>query len=287
MSQNVALRTYQKLIDDATTLLYESSETPRIDAEVLLQHAIEKPLAWLIAYGDSTATNEHLIEFYRLVELRQQGHPIAYIIGHKEFWSLDLIVNESVLIPRPDTEILVEQALERLIPNTTQQIIDLGTGSGAIALSLAKERPQSSVLATDSQTSALEVAKLNAESHRLTNVSFICSDWFTELVADQQFDLIASNPPYIESTDQHLTQGDLRFEPNSALVGSDDGLGDIRAIIEAAPNYLTNGGHLLIEHGYDQAESVKALLAAAGFNNITNYRDLNNLPRCTAANFTH
>ena len=287
MSQNADLRTYQKLIDDATTLLYESSESPRIDAEVLLQHAIEKPLAWLIAYGDTNATNEHLIEFYRLVELRQQGQPIAYITGHKEFWSLDLIVNKAVLIPRPDTEILVEQALERLTPKATQQILDLGTGSGAIALSLAKERPQASVLATDSQTSALEVAKLNAESHHLTNVAFICSDWFTELVADQQFDLIASNPPYIDATDQHLAQGDLRFEPNSALVGSEDGLGDIRVIIEAAPNYLKNGGHLLIEHGYDQAESVKALLVTAGFNNITNYRDLNNLPRCTAANFTH
>ncbi len=282
MSQAENTRTYQAIIDDATKIIYSHSDSPRIDAEVMLQHAIDKPLAWLIAYGDSVATKEHLISFYQLVALRQQGQPIAYITGHKEFWSLDLTVNKSVLIPRPDTEILVEQALERLASDSPATVLDLGTGSGAIALSIAKERPLAAVLATDSQTSALEVAEQNAQSHQLTNVSFICSDWFSEL-ASQKFDLIASNPPYIEPQDPHLQKGDLRFEPSSALVGAGDGLDDIRNIIKQAPGHLASNGQVLIEHGYNQAEPVNDFFVAAGYKNIVNYRDLNNLPRCTAA----
>ena len=274
--------TYQGLINDATQVLYASSDSPRIDAEVLLQHAIKQPLAWLIAYGDSIASKEHQIEFYRLIELRQQGQPIAYITGHKEFWSLDLFVNEAVLIPRPDTEILVEQALNCLPVDTPKQILDLGTGSGAIALALAKERPKCSVLAIDSQAPALDVAQLNAKTLQLHNVSFLESNWFAQ-VQQTSFDLIVSNPPYIEPDDAHLSQGDLRFEPTSALVAAGDGLEDIRNIVQEAPNYLKQSGHLLIEHGYNQAESVHDLLTQAKFEDITNHLDLNKLPRCTTA----
>ena len=192
------------------------------------------------------------------------------------------MVNNTVLIPRPDTEILVEQAIQRIAIDSPTTMCDLGTGSGAIALSVAKERPLATVLAIDSHPSALQLAEQNAKAHQLTNVHFLCSDWFSQL-ASQKFDLIASNPPYIQSQDPHLQQGDLRFEPSSALIGATDGLGDIRNIIKQASDYLTHNGQVLVEHGYDQAESVHNLFAAAGYTNIINYRDLNNLPRCTAA----
>lgn len=274
--------TYQAIVNDATKILYHGSGSPRIDAEILLQHVVQKPLAWLIAYGDTLASKEHLIDFYKLVEMRLQGQPIAYLTGHKEFWSLDLAVNESVLIPRADTEVLVEQAVQRLANNTSTDVLDLGTGSGAIALAIAKERPLTSVLAVDSQEAALVVARQNAESHELNNVRFLTSHWFTEIKM-QQFDVIVSNPPYIEPNDPHLSQGDLRFEPDSALVGAQDGLGDIQNIIQTAPPYLKTGGYLLIEHGYNQSEQVRDYFVGIGFDEIVNYRDLNDLPRCTAA----
>lgn len=282
MSVTQSISTYQSIINDATALLYDVSDSPRIDAEVLLQHVIEKPLAWLIAHGDSLATKAHLLAFFELIALRQQGQPIAYITGHKEFWSLDLKVNESVLIPRPDTEILVEQALERLAKDKPNAVLDLGTGSGAIALAIAKERPLSSVVAIDSQAPAIEIAKQNAEANKVNNASFLLSAWFSDLPS-QKFDLIASNPPYIEPNDHHLEKGDLRFEPSSALIGADDGLGDIRHIIANAPEYLVTGGHILIEHGYNQKTQVRDILLTKGFCDVNNYQDLNNLPRCTAA----
>jgi len=278
---------YRGLLDDATRTLYESCDTPRIDAEYLMQHVIEQSMAWLISHGDSPASAEHTKEFSRLIEQRAKGTPIAYLMGYRDFWTLRLRVNKHVLIPRGDTEVLVEQALERLDVKASQTILDLGTGSGAIALSLAKECPQAQVTAVDQQAEALVVAQENARLNNISNVEFRQSDWFAAIGAEQQFELIASNPPYVELGDPHLQQGDLRFEPETALVADEQGLSDLRSIINAAPNYLKPDAWLLLEHGYQQASAVEQSLTEAGFNNIELYADLNHLPRCTAAQWQH
>ena len=273
---------YRGLLDDASKTLYHCSETPRIDAEYLLQHVVDKSLAWLISYGDQVATVEHTLAFQDFVQKRAEGIPVAYLLGYREFWTLKLRVNDHVLIPRGDTEILVEQALSRIGKDHSQTVLDLGTGSGAIALSVAKERPQSEVIATDSSELALEVAKANARSNQIENVSFVVSDWFCE-INSHRFDVILSNPPYVHPEDPHLNQGDLRFEPLNALVSGSDGMKDLELIISQSPRYLTSGGWVVLEHGYDQAEAVRALLSEHGFSNIDLYADLNHLPRCTAA----
>lgn len=273
--------TYRGLIDDATRLLYNTSDTPRIDAEVLLQHVIQQPLAWLIAYGDSPANAAHIEAFYHLLEKRQHGQPIAYLTGSREFWSLTLKVTPDVLIPRPDTETLVEQALQVSPADKPLAVLDLGTGSGAIALAIAKERPQSTVLATDASVAALAIAEQNAIRNDLGNVTFLQSDWFQQLPA-QRFNLIAANPPYVMRDDPHLKQGDLRFEPDLALVGGGDGLDDIRHICQQSGDYLVPGGYLIIEHGFDQTEQVHHCFQQAGFDAIQVFKDLNNLPRCSS-----
>lgn len=274
--------TYRGLLDDATQTLYDCSDTPRIDAEYLLQHVVDKSMAWLISYGDQAATAEHTSIFQDLICKRAEGTPIAYLLGYREFWTLKLRVNSHVLIPRGDTEILVEQALTRIRKDDSQTVLDLGTGSGAIALSVAKERPNIEVIATDSSELALEVAKFNAKSNQIKNISFTLSDWFSQ-IDTQKFDVILSNPPYIHPHDPHLTKGDLRFEPLTALASGVDGLQDLELIIKEAPKYLYRGGWLILEHGYNQAEMVKALLVKQGFASIDLYADLNHLPRCTAA----
>lgn len=251
-----------------------------------MQHAIEQPMAWLIAYGDTIASSDHSQRFFSMIAERQTGKPIAYIIGSRDFWTLNLTVNEHVLIPRPDTETLVEHALEALKTldvldkNESLNILDLGTGSGAIALSLAKELPTSNVLALDAHQAALDVAQDNAKRHALKNVNFLVSDWYSTLT-QQRFDLIASNPPYIEAGDEHLAQGDLRFEPNSALVAKEDGLSDIKHIIKNAANFLKANGYLIIEHGYNQQAAVSQLFEKHGFRDVICHQDINHLPRCT------
>jgi len=276
------MQTYRELLEDATTTIYDVSDTPRIDAEYLLQHAIGRSMAWLISYGDTTATTEDTTAFFKLIAHRAKGKPVAYILGYRDFWTLRLKVNENVLIPRGDTEVLVEQALERIDTSKELRLADLGTGSGAIALSLAKERPNCNVLAVDRYSAALNVARENAKLNCVNNVEFIESNWFDGL-AGEDFSLIASNPPYIESKDPHLSKGDLRFEPDSALVSPGHGLGDLTTLIDGAPNFLIPEGWLLLEHGFEQANDVERLLVARGFTNITLYSDLNHLPRCTAA----
>jgi len=276
---------YRELVTQASELLYETSDTPRIDAEVLMQHCVGKNMAWLIAYGDSSADAGHIKDFFSLVEQRQKGQPIAYLLGYKEFWSMKLEVNEHVLIPRADSETLVECALAHLqdqasLTQASHKILDLGTGSGAIALAIAKEKPQASVFAVDSQENALAVAKKNAANLELKNVQFLQSDWFSA-INEHGFDIILSNPPYVESGDPHLQQGDLRFEPDAALIGAGDGLEDIRQIVATAPDYLKADGKLLIEHGFDQALAVKEIMSRCGFIDIENHQDLNYLPRCT------
>ena len=271
---------YQSLINDATQLLMVHSDTPRIDAEVLMQHTVGKPLAWLIAYGDAIATPDHNKQFMNLIADRRKGKPIAYLTGHKEFWTLNLRVNQDVLIPRADTETVVEQCLTRLDKTISPRILDLGTGSGAIALSIAKEKPDAIVVAVDSQTRALAVAEGNAQLNNIPNVEFLQSDWFSALDGSY-FDLIVANPPYVDRHDEHLLQGDLRYEPTSALVSGENGYGDIRQIIEGARSHLSPGGWLALEHGYQQADEVSNYFRRNNFTQLSLHHDINNLPRCT------
>ncbi|MFT6033187.1 MAG: release factor glutamine methyltransferase [Arenicella sp.] len=272
---------YQALINDATQQLYDSTETPRIDSEVLMQHVLQKDIAWLIGYGDTTASAEHTKAFYELVIKRHVGQPIAYLVGFRDFWTLNLLVNENVLIPRSDTETLVEKALERLPKDQVIEVLDLGTGSGAIALSIAKERPLASVIAVEYHAGALQLAEHNAQRNNIENVEFRLSDWFAAVRQSERFDLIASNPPYVEPGDAHLQQGDLRFEPITALTALDNGLADIRKIIESASSHLKDNGWLVIEHGFNQASQVAELFQQNGFSQIKLCKDINELPRCT------
>ena len=285
MTQSATVPSYKELLDDATQLLYNESDTPRIDAEVLLQHSASVSMAWLISHGETLADANHIKDFYAAVKARQNGQPIAYITGSRDFWTLTLKVDETVLIPRPDTETLVEQALERIPSDRACQLLDLGTGSGAIALALAKDRPSSTVCAVDSQVDALQVAQANAKLNKIDNVSFVESNWFENIETTSKFDLIASNPPYVETGDPHLQQGDLRFEPDSALIAAGNGLSDLGTIIETSPNYLNSGGWLIVEHGYNQESEIASLFKHASFAQISCFRDINNLPRCTVGQF--
>lgn len=258
-----------------------AGDEPRRDAEILLSHLLEKPRAWLYAHSEDEVSDDVVDAFRSLSQRRAEGVPIAYLIGHREFWTLDLTVTPAVLIPRHDTELLVESALRHIPQRSQCRIVDLGTGSGAIALSLARERPNSCVVATDVSAEILSVAKANAERLGIGNVEFICGDWFSAL-GNVSFDAIVSNPPYIASDDAHLSQGDLRFEPREALVSGIDGLDSIRQIVRGAPQHLKPGGWLLIEHGFDQGGAVRQLFAECGFVDIYTSRDVEKRERVTA-----
>lgn len=252
----------------------------RMEAQLLLQHAFYVNRAWLISHAEDLATPEQQQVFEALLQRRLNGEPIAHILGSREFYGLPLKVTADTLIPRPDTETLVEASLEK-IPKTTQaQVLDLGTGTGAIALAIAKHCPQAHVTAVDFSENTLSVAHENAEKLAIPNVSFLHSDWFSAL-NNQQFDVIVSNPPYIAENDPHLSQGDVRFEPKSALTSGADGLDDIRQIIASAPQYLRPNGWLMLEHGYDQAQEVAELLAQVQFCQIGHRLDLAGIQRVT------
>jgi release factor glutamine methyltransferase len=244
----------------------------RLDAEILLAHALGMSRARLYAWPEHEPDSAQREVFERLVDARARGEPIAYLVGRREFWSLDLAVTRDVLIPRPETELLVELALERIPRDRAFCIADLGTGSGAIALAIARERPLAHVTASDASAAALEVAHGNAKRLGLGNVVFAAGDWYAA-VGDARFDVIVSNPPYIAINDAHLAQGDLRFEPVSALASGADGLDAIRRIVSDAPEHLPGGGALLLEHGFDQSARVRALLDAAGFENVSSVSD--------------
>lgn len=261
------------------------SPTPRLDAELLLAAALGKPRSYLRTWPERELDAEQLGLFRSHLQRRRQGEPVAYILGHQGFWSLDLEVAPHTLIPRPDTELLVESALA-LLPATPLAALDLGTGTGAIALALASERPGWQVTGVDRVEDAVALAERNRQRLQLDNVRFLHSHWFSAL-AGQRFGLILSNPPYIRADDRHLDQGDVRFEPSSALVAGADGLDDIRAIIQAAPQYLLAGGWLLLEHGFDQAEAVRELLATAGFSEAHSRRDLGGHERISLGRFDH
>lgn len=246
------------------------SDSPDVDVQILLCFVLECSPVRLMTASEATLTEPQWQQFSALIERRKQGEPVAHIIGSRGFWSLDLAVDASTLIPRPDTELLVSLALSKLQPG--MRIVDLGTGTGAIALSLAAEKPDITVVATDLQAAALRLAERNRLSHELGNVSLVQMGWLGGFQS-QVFDLVVSNPPYIEQTDPHLTQGDVRFEPLTALVSGEDGLDDIRQIVKQARRCLKPGGWLLVEHGYDQSERVQALFHEAGFEQITAHQD--------------
>jgi len=227
-------------------------------------------------------TSEQQFQLHELADRRALGEPIAYLTGTREFWSMNLKVSPATLIPRPETELLVEKALARIPPDATWTIADLGTGSGAVALALAKERPRCRVIATDISSAALDVARVNAAKFNLTNIEFREGDWFAPL-AGETYHIIASNPPYIRNDDPHLKQGDLRFEPGSALIAGADGLDAIRRIVNDAHVYLKAGGWLLLEHGWDQSDAVKALLHQQGCHNICCYHDMAGIGRVSEA----
>lgn len=248
------------------------SPTPRLDAELLLAQALGKSRGYLHTWPERELEASQHERYQAALARRRTGEPVAYILGRQGFWSLDLDVASHTLIPRPDTELLVETALA-LLPATPLQVLDLGTGTGAIALALACERPAWQVTGVDRVAEAVALAQGNGIRLQLANARFAESCWFSAL-AGQRFQLIVSNPPYIAAADPHLSQGDVRFEPSSALVAGIDGLDDIRLIIEQAPEHLLAGGWLLLEHGFDQAEAVRELLVQRGFATVESRRDL-------------
>lgn len=257
------------------TLLHEAASQmgERAEAEILLAHVLDKPRSWLFAHADDVLDAPVVVRFEELCKRRAQGEPVAYLIGHRGFWTLELEVTPATLIPRPETELLVELALSRLPQDGSPRVADLGTGSGAIALAIARECPHARVLATDASAAALAVAQRNAEANHVRNVGFIQSDWFAALVGER-FDLIVSNPPYIATGDPHLALGDLRFEPASALASGSDGLDDVRRIVSGAPEHLVADGWLLFEHGWDQGAATRRLLEAAGYDEVFIAQDL-------------
>ncbi|WP_313927545.1 peptide chain release factor N(5)-glutamine methyltransferase [Pseudoxanthomonas sp.] len=257
----------------------------RHEAEQLLLHVLGRDRAWLFAHGDDPLPASGAATLDAWLARRASGEPLAYLLGRRGFWTLDLQVSPATLIPRPETERLVELALERLPDDRPLRVADLGTGSGAIALALASERPLAQVVATDLSGDALRVAQANAETNRIANVAFRQGSWLAPL-AGQRFDLIASNPPYIADGDPHLMQGDLRYEPPAALSSGADGLDAIREIVATAPAYLLPGGWLLLEHGWDQGEAIRALLLAAGFVDVATETDIEQRDRVTLGRVT-
>ncbi len=248
------------------------------EAKVLLGHVLRRDRAWLAAHGDQPMTANEATAFDALARRRRDGEPIAYLTGRREFYGLDLEVTPDVLIPRPETELLVELALVRIDANENTEVLDLGSGSGAISLAIASERPHSAVLGVDVSAAAVALARRNASRLHVGNVAFIESDWFSA-VPKKRFDAIVANPPYVAAGDEHLSQGDLRFEPPAALAAGADGLNAIRAIVAGVAAYLSPGAWLLIEHGYDQADPVMAMLRGAQFSDVQSRRDLAGIPR--------
>lgn len=251
------------------------SDSARLDIELILCHILQKNRTWIFTWPDKTLTPDQQKIFDDFFQRRKNGEPVAHIIGQREFWSLTLSVNNSTLIPRPDTELLVETALELFASDSPAQqrnCLDLGTGTGAIVLALASEKPNWHLLGVDQSSTAVELAEKNRVAFGFGHVEILQSDWFSKIAA-QEFDVIVSNPPYIDPQDPHLSQGDVRFEPHSALVADNHGLADIEWIVRESWDYLRSDGWLLLEHGYDQGDAVRTLLSRRGFVAVGTRRD--------------
>ncbi|VEB97112.1 Release factor glutamine methyltransferase [Cedecea lapagei] len=259
------------------------SESPKRDAEILLGFVTGKARTFILAFGETTLTPAQQADLEALLARRVRGEPVAHLVGEREFWSLPLRVSPATLIPRPDTECLVEHALTKL-PNTPCAILDLGTGTGAIALALASERPDCHVTALDVVPEAVALARSNAENLGITNVDVMHSHWFDTL-DDQRFTLIVSNPPYIDENDPHLREGDVRFEPKSALVAENHGLADLQTLVRDSRRFLEPGGWLVLEHGWTQGESVQRLLREAGFTDVETSKDYGGNDRLTSGRY--
>lgn len=269
---------YSQWLNNACAELI-TSDSPKRDAEILLGFVTQKARTFLLAFGETELTVEQQQQLLMLLERRKLGEPIAYLVGEREFWSLPLTVSSATLIPRPDTERLVELALE-LLPVGTATILDLGSGSGAIALALASERPDCYVIGVDFQAKAVKLAQGNAHKLAINNVVFMQSNWYQAL-SGQRFQIIVSNPPYLDRQDQHLQQGDVRFEPESALIAERQGLADIEHIVSQAENYLANDGWLLIEHGWQQGAAVRTLFLKNGYQQVATFTDYGGNERVT------
>ncbi|MBL1143036.1 MAG: peptide chain release factor N(5)-glutamine methyltransferase [Proteobacteria bacterium] len=259
---------------------FHSSDSAQLDAEILLCSVLRCERSYLYAHPEMELSKPLIEALNKLILLRAQGHPVAYLAKQKEFWSLLFQVDENTLIPRPETEILVEETLKLIPSDIKKNILDLGTGSGAIAIAIASERPLANIMATDMSDKALRVAKLNARSQQIKNIQFKKADWFN-IKEIKQYDVIVSNPPYICDDDPHLTQGDVRFEPVTALSSGSDGLNDLRTIIAEAIKHLNKQGWLLVEHGYNQAKQVQILFNENKFTSVSTIKDYSKQDRVT------
>ena len=273
------MTTVAKLLQKAEQSI-NCSESARLDAEILFCDVMQFDRSRIYSHPEQIVPDDKLLLFQSLIEQRQQGRPIAHLTGKKEFWSLEFAINEDTLIPRPETELLVETALQMIPDDASFNILDLGTGSGAIAIAIASERPSCKIVATDINTNTLAMAMKNAETHQLGNIQFYLSDWYQNIPL-QSFDLIVSNPPYIKQDDEHLSQGDVRYEPELALVSGADGMQAINMILEDANQYLASDAYLLIEHGYDQKQLVQEAFLKHDFKQLKTFQDLSGQDRMT------
>lgn len=269
-------------LSQAREQLTSHSDSAQLDAEILLAKTLAQSRTWLFTWPNHELTDQQLGHFQQLIDQRLSGIPVAYLTGTRDFWNHSFQVTPQVLIPRPETEILVEHALRLIDKHQFKNILELGTGSGAIAVSIADERRNLTITATDISLHALNIAEANAGMIAISNIRFIHSDWFASL-QHHQFDLIISNPPYIAQNDPHLDQGDVRFEPKLALSAGNDGLRDLRLIIDQSRNHLNTGGFLLLEHGYQQADAVQSLFSGYHYQSIKTINDLQNHPRMSMA----
>lgn len=275
---------YEQWLRQAALQLIES-DSPKRDTEILLGHVTQRARTYLMAFNETLLSQDELTQLSQLLTRRIKGEPIAYLVGEREFWSLPLKVSPATLIPRPDTECLVEQALEKL-PTEPITILDLGTGTGAIALAMASERPDCHIIGVDFQAEAVALAQENATRLALNNTEFMESCWFSSL-SGYQFGMIISNPPYIDENDEHIHQGDVRFEPLTALVAGNNGFADIEIIIETARQFLTDKGWVLLEHGWQQGEGVRKIFTDKGYCCVETFRDYGGNERVTVGRWNY
>jgi release factor glutamine methyltransferase len=281
-TRNSMTETLKSTLSKARKLLEATSDSPQLDAEILLGKVLQANRAALYANPDQLITESQTGEFEQLIAQRCSGKPVAHLTGKREFWSLELKVTPDVLVPRPETELLVERALMHIPESGACVLVDLGCGSGAVAIAIATERPTCTITATDTSQAALNIAQENAAKHCPERIQFCKGNWF-EPLEGRSFNCIVSNPPYVSSVQPELTGPELAHEPQQALYSGADGLDDIRQLIAVSPNYLLENGYLLIEHGFDQADTIAALLRQTGFINIEMHRDLADQPRITEA----